>query len=242
MTVLNPPVPRRARRSNSLKNIKRLLDFKGVTFDPGDEMFRMYEVSRHLSRIGFAQGNFSPYDPAADDLQTRHNNTILPVSLRDPRLPPPYGAWRENFFRARLLTLISYADGLGVKFHSEGIGGHTEELIPGAKARLVWENHEVGEYIRVLHWLPYYIEHQPALLHKMVSHAREVEPFFNVVDQLQRLDEEKQRRYVRTVGRAQAEINRQIAAQYPDYADVSIATKGSVPQPLTTNWCFPEAA
>ena len=170
MTVRNPPV-RRPRRSNSLKDIKRLLDTSGVTFDPGDEMFRMYEVSKHLSRIGFAQGNFSPYDPMADDLQTRHNNTILPVSLRDARRPPPYGAWRENFFRARLLTLISYADGLGVAFHPEGIGGHTEELIPGAKAELVWQNHEVGEYVRVLHWLPYYIEHQPALLHKLVAYV-----------------------------------------------------------------------
>ena len=115
-------------------------------------------------------------------------------------------------------------------------------MIPGAKAKLVWENQEVGEYIRVLHWLPYYVEHQPALLHRMIAHTREAEPFFYVVDQLQRVDEEKQRRYVRTVGRAQAEINRQIAAQYPDYADVSIATKGLVPQPLKTNFCFPEAA
>ena len=122
MTVLNPPVPRRARRSNSLKNIKRLLDFKGVTFDPGDEMFRMYEVSKHLSHICFAS-DFILYDPGADVLQTRYDNTILPVSLRDWGLPPAHGAWRANFFRAKRLNLISYAYELGINSILRALAG-----------------------------------------------------------------------------------------------------------------------
>jgi hypothetical protein len=226
---------RRPRRSNSLKDLKRLTETADVTFDPGDEIFRMYEVSKHLSRICFASG-FILHDPGADVLQTRYDNTVLPASLRDLALPPAHGAWRANFFRAKRLNLLSHAYEMGVRFHPEGIAGQTEELISGAKAKLVWEDHIVGEYVRVLHWLPHYIEYQPALLHKMIAHTREAEPFFHAVDQWQRIHDVDQKRYRRTVGRAQDEINRQIAAQYPGYADISIATKGIAPLPLRSNF------
>jgi hypothetical protein len=229
MTGESAPV-RRPRRSNSLKDIGRLLGAAGVTFDPGDEIFQMYEVARHLSHICFAQ-DVILHDPVDDGLQVRYDNTILPDALRDLRAPPPHGAWRENAFKAKRLNLISHAYELGVRFHPEGIGGRTEELKSGAKAALAWEDPgEVGEYVRVLYWLPRYIEYQPALLHKMVSRAREAS---HEIDQLERIDEEERRSYRRKVWRAQAEFNRQIAAKYPEYADVSIAPRGIHPPPGT---------
>ena len=239
MTGKTSPVRRKRRpqRSNTLKDIKRLTEAAEVTFDPGDEIFRLYEVSKHLSRICFAS-DLILHDPGADLLQTRYDNTIplFPASLRDEALPPAHGAWRANFFRAKRMNLLSHAYEMGVRFHPEGIGGQAEELVSGAKAKLAWEDHIVGEYVRVLHWLPHYIEYQPALLHSMIAHARDNEPFFQVADQLQSVADEDRCRYERSVARTQAEINRQIASKYPAYADVSIATKGVVPLPLRSNF------